>query len=104
MCNCKSYNKPEWGGDRPEVMVPKPDWSERTSDTIGLDACIADDILKLWANGIRTLSSCCGHMKAPPSIVVESKTHPKEMADAYIAKIKKLVPGWEVYQWELTQK
>lgn len=99
MCDCKSYNKPEWGGSKPEVIVPKPEWADRTSDTICLDSCIAEDVQTLWANGIHTLGSCCGHNQAPPSIVVESKSDPE-----YIRFIKSLVPGWEINQWELVRK
>lgn len=67
-CNCHSYN---WEiGTEPERVVPKPDWLHKQGDTVSLDACIADLVLELWDNGVRTLSSCCGHNRAPASIVL----------------------------------
>ena len=30
-------------------------------DEVFVDACLADEILKLWSNGIRTTGCCCGH-------------------------------------------
>lgn len=35
-----------------------------------IDACIADTVRRLDAMGVRMLSSCCGHGKAPPNLVL----------------------------------
>jgi hypothetical protein len=37
---------------------------------VTVDRYIAQEILRLWDQGIRTLNSCCGHNKAPAFIVV----------------------------------
>ena len=37
---------------------------------VDIDRCIADEILWLWAQGIRTEASCCGHNKVEPWIGV----------------------------------
>lgn len=66
-CRCRSYNRPEWGGDIDEIIVTIPkqliDRLGRTegSKDICLDLCIAPVVLALWAADIPTLGSCCGH-------------------------------------------
>lgn len=40
------------------------------SHPVGIDACIADEVIDLLNKGIKTRASCCGHNKAIPSIVV----------------------------------
>lgn len=82
--------------DKPKVIVPKPEWSERINNTISLDACIADEIQMLWSKGVRTLSSCCRHNNGAPGIVIE----PAQDIDF----IKTLVPHFDIYQWELVKK
>lgn len=32
-----------------------------TGKSVGIDRCIAPDITALWAEGIETIESCCGH-------------------------------------------
>ena len=62
MCNCISYNAPEWGGTDQEAVLPYQKYfplSDR--DTVCVDACIAPVIEKLWAAGIKTGACCCGH-------------------------------------------
>lgn len=69
--------------------------------TISADKCCVKVLKHLWANGIETLSHCCGHGKLNPSIVI---------ADAYgifdILEIENLIAQvdnrqWELYQWQL---
>lgn len=43
---------------------------ERAYKDVAIDACIAPVIKHLWDNGVTTGGSCCGHSKAPPSIVL----------------------------------
>lgn len=55
MCNCKSYNRPELGGEETMTIA------NRYGCPIAVDPCIADEVKALWANDIGTLGSCCGH-------------------------------------------
>ncbi|MAN46304.1 MAG: hypothetical protein CMF04_08915 [Hyphomonas sp.] len=55
-CNCKSYNRPDWGGSADQVIMRDLDGKE-----VCIDKCIAPLIKELWSSGIKTLSSCCGH-------------------------------------------
>lgn len=78
MCNCKSYNRPDLGGDVEEVVLQAPEWSHR--DHICIDACIVPVIQHLWDKGIETHSSCCGHNGAfgRPSIVIQNSISEQE--------------------------
>lgn len=72
-CNCYSYN---WCvGETPEVVLNVPDFIFKLTsrDTVCIDACIVDDIRKLWSAKVVTLNSCCGHNKVAPSIVLEDQ-------------------------------
>jgi len=40
-CRCRSYNRPDWGGDLPEVILRAPKWSN-ASNGICVDPCIAE--------------------------------------------------------------
>lgn len=59
-CNCRSHSKPEWGGTRPEIIMPYqvyfPD-----AQPVSIDECIAPEMLALWREGVRTIGCCCGH-------------------------------------------
>jgi len=48
-----------------------PEMGKVIGDPVCIDTCIAPDISVLWQEGVRTLNSCCGHQKLPPSVVVE---------------------------------
>lgn len=65
-CNCRSYNRPEWGGDEPEAGV-----YHHAKGLVYVDPCIAPLIKALWRAGIETMASCCGHNAIPPSICIE---------------------------------
>lgn len=56
---------------------------------ITVDKCIANEIINLWENGIRTLGSCCGHNKVKGMINV----HPKDFSKA-------ISMGYEKYVFE----
>lgn len=59
-CRCRSYNRPDWGGDQNEVILEAPEWSSKDNG-ICVDACIVDAIKLLWANSVKTFGCCCGH-------------------------------------------
>jgi hypothetical protein len=62
MCDCLSYNKPEWGGNTPEVILPfRKYFPKADRETVCVDSCIANTIERLWAAGVQTEAACCGH-------------------------------------------
>lgn len=79
MCECRSYNRPDLGGTVGEIVVSipdhiKPDTHRAVADNICLDLCIAPVVLRLWAENIPTLGSCCGHNGAfSRSVIVEER-------------------------------
>lgn len=95
---CASYN---WEvGQLPEVALPTPAWADRMTDTIMVDHCIADTVRAIWAAGLHTLSSCCGHDRDKPSLVLTGDGE----ADA-VRKVIAEVDGREfrLYEWKLTE-
>ncbi len=96
-CNCRSYNRPDWGGDEPEVVLPVPEWAGSERQTICVDACIADEVKVLWAARIWTLGSCCGHNGAAPRMVIVDRAD-REKA----ARLLRLIGrGTQIAAWEL---
>ena len=64
MCDCYS---PSWFlGSRPAEVLENP----FTGEGVAIDYCIADSVSRLWAHGIETKNSCCGHNKAKPIIML----------------------------------
>lgn len=95
---CLSYNRQT--GELPEVVLPRPDWmpeGERVNG-VPVDHCLADAVQHLWDNGVVTLSSCCGHGKRRPSLVLGNGEDPG-VARRLIAE----VDGREfnLHQWRL---
>lgn len=75
-CDCQSYNRPDVGGTTPEIVLSLPaHMVNEGRETICVDACMADVIEALWAEGIETQSCCCGHNGAfgPPAVVVHAR-------------------------------
>lgn len=103
-CNCKvatHEGKPEL--DIPEDIAVHLDGSYRETRKVFVDGCIAHVIQHLWANKIITLSSCCGHNKSNPGLVVRGKNDYKP----YCKKILKLISEvddrkWDICMWSLT--
>lgn len=61
-CSCVSANNHD--GRVPAVFLSL---NERP---VSVDACIAPAVSALWAAGIETAASCCGHGIQPPSIAL----------------------------------
>jgi hypothetical protein len=61
MCDCISYNRPEAYQKTPSPILVPPEELALGKDTICVDACIVDQVEALWAAGVATLSTCCGH-------------------------------------------
>jgi len=99
MCDCVSYNRPDWcpANGTPEVILPKPAWSSRERG-ICVDACIAEAIKMLWANGIVTDGCCCGHNRMRPSVVIDSSADGRRALDLLLRNDGR---DWVVNQWRL---
>lgn len=94
-CDCRSAALNV--GSVPEVELPAPPWLVRP---VEVDACIAPAVEALWAAGIVTRSSCCGHgnPRFGPEVVLE------ESADRWAAArvIATVDPRlYRLLQWQL---
>ncbi len=99
MCDCHSNAGAFEGGKTPPAARAAPSWS--TKRFIAVDACIADVIYMLWANGIVTGGCCCGHNREAPSVILETG-----LTAADCQKAKRLLRendgrAWNVMQWQL---
>jgi hypothetical protein len=102
-CGCWSYNKDDGDPEKPEVALPRPSWSERTSDVIMVDACIAETVKAIWDAGIITLSSCCGHGRSEPSLVIGQSS---DGTPEIIEQMRNIIAEhdgrrWRLHQWQL---
>jgi len=76
-CKCRSNYLDSDGV--PEKVLDVPEYYElkrcdgKPKDQIGVDACIASAVEYLLDKDVLTLSSCCGHGKESPSIVLGGK-------------------------------
>lgn len=61
MCDCISYNRPEPYQKTPSRILTPSESLGLGKETICVDACIADQVEAMWAAGVATLSTCCGH-------------------------------------------
>lgn len=85
MCNCKDIEVGSFGN---QVDLPRPAHMKGREEgsanhTICVDACLKDEILDLWAKGIRTTGCCCGHNKVPGYIGVVDQDIPRMLAMGY---------------------
>ena len=71
MCNCKNI---EFGTYQNQTTF------NYKNKLIGIDNCIVDEIKRLWFLDIKTLESCCGHIKANGYIAV-SEEHIDKMTE-----------------------
>lgn len=104
-CTCVSYNQPQDGQTRAEVALPKPEWSSRNGDVIMVDACISETVKAIWDAGYITLSSCCGHGKNEPSLVVGEST---DGSPEILAAMRNIIAEhdgrrWHLHQWQLVE-
>lgn len=89
MCKCEnvdfgSYDAQVWIIDisaYPQMVKFRESRGASTDRGICLDACVADEVIKLWELGITTTGCCCGHNKLPAYIGV---------IDADIVRMKEL--------------
>lgn len=105
-CNCRSYNAGV--GDVEEVkLTPPPELG--VVDCIGdpktavfVDACIAHVIEHLWANGVLTMDSCCGHggQFGRPNIMIGSGSTTDDAAQVVdlIAQVDSR--QFDVFSWQ----
>lgn len=96
-CFCKSGTWPEAGGTVESIMLTPPEWAGQEKP-IAVDACIADQVRRLWDAGIWTLSSCCGHNCRPGmrGVVVHRE-------DAERARRELTDDSIKVFAWVLTE-
>jgi len=97
-CECHSYNGE--CGKPPEVKMTMLSGvtadGERLYKDIMIDACISELIQHLWDHGVVTLSSCCGHNIATPSIVLAG-------GEENFSKIRDLIAEKDNRFFELSQ-
>lgn len=65
MCGDKNCNC-----DREQKMVVV-ERDENGKPTVWCDPCLADWVKMLNENGIKTVASCCGHGRVPPTIMTQ---------------------------------
>lgn len=91
--------------DAPKRVLHRSQWPEwiqeyRNGDQMGVDPCLADTLLGLWARNVRTLGSCCGHGRIPPSLVLDGFEFQAQHARAVLNDIDPSRP-WVLQQWRL---
>ena len=88
-CMCRGV---EIGSHMASVSLPIPEHmndyrkarvAEGLSPMISVDACLVVELRLLWARGIRTYGSCCGHNKTRGMINVHEDDGPAMIAMGY---------------------
>lgn len=108
-CDCRSHSLGV--GDRPEVLLPPPDWvvDERSAwpdaqdvdRPVVVDACIAPAVQALWSAGYVTLGSCCGHGTDTPSLVLGEGERDYGAVRRVIATVDDR--DFQLMQWQLVE-
>lgn len=95
-CKCISCNQPREGQTDGQVVLDPNEYFQWASVArlVSVDACIAEDIRRLWEAGVLTKGSCCGHNKRNPDVVLDEGVDPR-LAIGILGK------GWDVLQWQL---
>ncbi len=71
MCSCKNIRGASKGAFDQMIQLPYKD------KMVSIDPCIVDEIKSLWAVGIHTGGSCCGHNNHEGTIIVYEESIPK---------------------------
>lgn len=83
-CACKNV---AMGSYDNQEMVAFPFATERFpvagTKGVGIDRCILPEIRALWADGIETIASCCGHGVTTGSIIVAPEFEEAMLAKGY---------------------
>ncbi|MCK4856870.1 MAG: hypothetical protein KAT58_02775 [candidate division Zixibacteria bacterium] len=96
ICTCISYNRPDRGGNTPEVVLDYGKYFKTTrSQTVCVDACIAEPIERLWAAGIETGGCCCGHGLTIPTVMIKNPKDAELVFSVLAADKRK----WHVMFW-----
>jgi hypothetical protein len=88
MCDCVNIDIGSYDNQRwvyAPTHMPK-------SNGYCLDNCIAEEVLKLWREGITTTGCCCGHNKVEPYIGVIDSDIEKMKAMGYQVQPNTLYP------------
>lgn len=78
MCHCINI---DFGTYANATAIKTP-----TGKIADIDNCILDEVRNLWAKGVITHESCCGHNKAAGYIAVASESIPRMLELGYIAQ------------------
>lgn len=77
---CKCPADYEWTGDYQGQIVLSPtielrynEPERKVRETVAVDACLKDELEKLWSEGVITTGCCCGHHTRIPYIGVEDR-------------------------------
>jgi hypothetical protein len=102
-CDCRSVTNED--GTTAPVRLPCPPPVAHTrhhpEDGIYVDACIAHVVAHLWENGVWTLSSCCGHGRKPPGVVLNDDRYDPARLRAVVAQVDDR--PFEFWQWQLVR-
>lgn len=92
MCKCSNV---EFGtySNQTEVDRPKHMLIRGGKSTIGIDACIVEEIQYLWSKGISTTGCCCGHNRLPGFVGVIDEDIDKMINLGYSVQTNKCRPN-----------
>lgn len=90
MCKCKNV---QIGSYDNQINLYAPEWSRH--EFIGIDRCIAKEIINLWSLGIITTRCCCGHNKVDSYIGVSDEFIPIMKELGYKVRFNNIRPNDE---------
>lgn len=79
VCACRGIELGSYANS--VALEPPVGWYSRTP--VDVDSCIAAEVQGLWALGIKTVASCCGHGKVLPVISVAAEHEEAMLALGY---------------------
>jgi len=93
MCECVNV---AMGSYANQVILRLPEHMQGGRHThVGIDRCIAREVVALWRRGITTTGCCCGHNKVPGYIGVAEQDIPRMKALGYHVHPNPCRPGDE---------